>query len=202
MPNLYNKIIPVAKKKKEGNIHATAPWNEKNAKQSDRRWLKSAPVEAHPSNRTARAEAGNRNFARLFPEKKSPTWKWRFEEKKKKKGGGGGLAGNWIHGADGVAHAGCTDRCGTIGVAHSSSPRDHISSWPGHYERRPLSLYLSRQATSITSSSSSSFQPSTIAISSTILPISISDRLAPTSQECDTRAVTHLNYTFPSRTAK
>ena len=204
MPNLYlyNKIIPVAeKKRRQYTRYCSLKWKKCKAirpKVIKKRARRSASIKSNCSRGGWKSQ-----FRPTFP-------RWRKNlllgngdsRKKKKKKGGGGLAGNWIHCADGVAHAGCTDRCGTIGVAHSSSPRDHISSWPGHYERRPLSLYLSRQATSITSSSSSSFQPSTIAISSTILPISISDRLAPTSQECDTRAVTHLNYTFPSRTAK
>lgn len=128
MPNLYNKIIPVAKKKKEGNIHATAPWNEKNAKQSDRRWLKSTPVEAHPSNRTARAEAGNRNFARLFPGGEKISYlemEIRGKKKKKKEEVDWPVTGS-------MARTGLHTRGARIAAGPSGSPTAHRRAITSH----------------------------------------------------------------------
>lgn len=87
---------------------------------------------------------------------------------------GEGLAGNWIHARTHGRGTSLRDHR----VAHSSSPGDHISSCTD-YCKRWLSL-VKPSLRPITSSSSRRF--STLLL----LPISISDRLAPTSQECDT----------------
>lgn len=86
MPNLYlyNKIIPVAEKKKKA-IYTLLLLEMKK--------MQSNPTEggARPSKRIHQIELLARRLEiAISPdfspvEKKSPTWKWRFEEKKKKK---------------------------------------------------------------------------------------------------------------------